>query len=147
VKKIIFALALLGAGFFMLHASQQADAMNGRVSQSGLVTLSEPVASYNEWVKPRGGTSFNMGISFTTQKGEKVRGNRDISSVFARGFKPGMQVKIRYLPEDPQQFVIVGEEEAGLSLTRLAAFLLLGWGTLLLLGSLIIKNKTVRRLG
>ncbi len=136
MKKFILALVLLLAGFLMLRSSWQSESMNVDVAKGGITVLSEPIPAYNKWVKPRGGVNFNIGIRFTTQKGERVHGNREISSVFARDFKPNMQVKIRYLPEDPQQFVIVGEEEAGLSLTRLAAFIMLGWGGLIVIGGL-----------
>lgn len=128
MRRFIFGLLALIAGVVFWNAARDASADLRALEERGVVAVSEPIASYTTQRQGKK-TYYNLPIVLKTPQGQSVQGFKSVSYSLIKDFKPGMQVKVRYLPDQPSTMAIVGEEPGNVFLYLAASFLaLLGGG-------------------
>lgn len=107
-KLLTLALAIL---FFYTGFSLIFDGPSPQeIAQKGIQVYSEPVPAYSEFISARGGKTFSLPLTFTTENGQRVQVFKGVSHSLVRDFSPNKRYSLKYLPENPQDIVVVGDE-------------------------------------
>lgn len=141
MRRLIFGLLALIAGFVFLDSARDASALDQAIKDRGVMVLSEPVEKYLT-DRRRSRKSYSLPIVIKTPSGQLVKGLKDVSRSFVEDFKPGMQVKVLYLPEQPEKMLVVGEQDSHfLHYSGSVLMLLIGAG---FLGSFFMRARASR---
>lgn len=95
MRRLIFGVLALIAGFVFLDSARDASTVERYLTD-----------------RRRSRKSYSLPIVIKTPSGQLVKGLKDVSRSFVEDFNPGMQVKVLYLPDQPENMLVVGEEES-----------------------------------
>ncbi len=113
----VLRICTLLFSFTMFFAAWDGWQRNQAYAERGQKALVEPLGEYTEttttkkrlFIKTGESKSHSAELAFTTQAGQRVLVNRDLSDEVLGRFLEGEDVYIEYLPEEPRTTRFAGE--------------------------------------
>ena len=106
MSKIIVYILLIAMGGYMAYGQIVKDR---RCSQPAIATVVGRETKRVRGSRGRRTTHYTPVVEFATKEGQTVRAAADIDSIFAKKYKDGDTLEIRYNPHNPEEIVVQGK--------------------------------------
>jgi len=108
-RRLVFKLLGVAAGLVFVVAGVQERRDLARFRTHGRLAEVAPPAQWQEW-RSSGSTTYTAEIRFTTDTGRAVVQKHSLPEAAVEAFKARQPVRVRYLPDEPGEFVFEQEE-------------------------------------